>query len=60
SYILRKKPLLPVQTARFSRLSLAFDNSKAKKELGFKVTPIEESFKKTVEWYKENGYIKSN
>jgi dihydroflavonol-4-reductase len=32
------------------------DSSKALKELGMPQTPLRETIRKTVKWYKENGY----
>ena len=34
-------------------------NEKARKELGLPVTPVRESMKKCLEWFKQNGYLKA-
>jgi len=35
----------------------AGSSNKAKRELGLSFTPLEEGFKKTIDWYKTSGYI---
>ncbi len=43
---------------KFYRNNRAFDISKAKRELGYSpATSLEEGMKRTVEWYKANGYL---
>ena len=43
---------------KFYRNNRAFDISKAKRELGYSpAIPLEEGMKRTVEWYKANGYL---
>ena len=54
--ILKKKPFMSTEAVKFCRMSIKFDNSKAVNELDYVMTPIKESFKKAVDWYKENGY----
>lgn len=56
-FIFRRRPLLPVEGVKFSRMSIAFDNSKAVRELGYTETPFEETLKKAVSWYRKNAYI---
>ena len=36
---------------------LYFDNSKAKNELGMEFTPVEQSLKESVDWFRAHGYI---
>jgi nucleoside-diphosphate-sugar epimerase len=33
------------------------ENRKAREELGLNFTPLEDALRKTIEWYKENGYV---
>jgi len=43
---------------KFYRNNRAFDISKAKRELGYSpAIPLQEGMKRTVEWYKANGYL---
>jgi len=49
--------LQDVDSAKAGRLYWYFDSSKAVRELGFPQTPVEESLKKTIKWFRDNGYI---
>jgi dihydroflavonol-4-reductase len=35
----------------------AYDGSRATRELGLRYTPIEETLRRTLRWYQENGFI---
>ena len=48
---------LDIDSIKLSRYNWHADNSKAVNELGFTVTPIEQTIRKTVEWFRENGYL---
>lgn len=52
-----QQPLLSGKALRYAKQYLYFDNSKAKRELGLQFTPVEESIRRAVTWFKENGYI---
>jgi len=56
-YVLKKKPLLPVEGVRFCKMSIEYDNRKAVKELGYSTTPLEASLNKAVAWYRKNGFV---
>jgi len=56
--ILRRHPRIPVAAVHASRHFRYFDCSKAVRELGLSLTPIERSFAKAVDWFKQNGYVK--
>jgi len=49
--------LQDVDSAKAGRLYWYFDSSKAVRELGFPQTPVEESLKKTIKWFRDNSYI---
>jgi dihydroflavonol-4-reductase len=57
--ILRRSPRIPVSAVKASMHYRHFDCSKAVKELGMPQTPVEISFKKAVDWFRENGYVKN-
>jgi dihydroflavonol-4-reductase len=54
-----KKPLFAGGALRYAKNYLYYDNSKAKKELGFEVRPVEESIASAVEWFAANGYVQN-
>jgi len=58
SSLFKKTPLIASEALMFCKNSTIFDNSRAVSELGYSQVPIEETLKKAVEWYKNNGYVK--
>lgn len=48
---------LDLDSIKLSRYNWHADASKAARELGFTTTPVEETIGKTVEWFRENGYL---
>ena len=48
---------LDLDSIKLSKYNWQVDCSKAINELGFKQTPIEETIKKTLEWFRVNGYL---
>lgn len=52
-----KPPKFAVDGVREMTAGAAGSNKKAKEELGLEFTPFEEAIRKTIVWYKENGYV---
>ena len=52
-------PRMTPETIRMSSHLMYFDPSKAIRELGFPQTSARDALAKAVEWYRENGYVKS-
>jgi dihydroflavonol-4-reductase len=50
--------LLDTDSVKATSLKWYFDSSKSVRELGFPQTSIENTIGKTVEWFRENGYIR--
>ncbi|HSE83846.1 MAG TPA: NAD-dependent epimerase/dehydratase family protein [Thermodesulfobacteriota bacterium] len=50
---------MDLDSVKLSKFNWFIDSSKAVKELGFRQTPIEESIRKTVKWFKDNGLLDS-
>ena len=48
---------LDIDSIKLSKYNWHADNSKAVSELGFTVTPIEQTIEKTVGWFRENGHL---
>jgi len=53
---LKKSPPLPILGVRFVQHGQHYDLSKAKKELGYEVSPMEDCFVKAIEWFRRIGY----
>ncbi|HEX3036966.1 MAG TPA: NAD-dependent epimerase/dehydratase family protein [Thermodesulfobacteriota bacterium] len=58
SSITGKPPKFAVDGVREMTAGAAGSNRKAKEELGIRFTPLEEALRKTINWYKENGYAR--
>jgi len=50
-----KEPLVTYKEAAFTSSSPHFSNEKAKRELGFKVRPLDETLSRAIAYFKENG-----
>ncbi|NIP31454.1 MAG: NAD-dependent epimerase/dehydratase family protein [Candidatus Dadabacteria bacterium] len=48
---------LDLDSIKLSKYNWQVDSSKAINELGFKQTPIEETIRKTVDWFRNNGFL---
>jgi dihydroflavonol-4-reductase len=58
--IARKPPMLAPALVRVSRGFYYYDCSKAVNEPGLPQTPIRTTIEKAVNWFRENGYVKSD
>lgn len=58
--LLRRYPHIPVAAVKAAHRVRHFDCSKAIGELGLPQTPVEESFRKAIDWFEANGYVKES
>jgi dihydroflavonol-4-reductase len=56
--LLRRHPSVPLEAARMSTTRMAFDDSRARKELGYAPRPAEEAVADSARWFVDNGYVK--
>ncbi len=56
-YISKKPPLSTPVEVEYASNHLFVDNAKAKKELGLKFLPVEDSLKESIIWFKENKMV---
>lgn len=54
-----REPGIPLDGVRMSHAPMYYDASKAVRELGLPQTPIEESIRQAVAWFKEHRYVRS-
>ena len=57
AFFTKKPPAVTASEVRIGKLREWYDSSKAIKELGLPQTPVKESIMKSLNWFKENGYI---
>lgn len=55
--ISHKPPLSTPIEIEYSSQYLYFDNTKAMSELGLKLSPVETSIQKSINWFRSNGYV---
>jgi dihydroflavonol-4-reductase len=60
SHITRKPPVLTPGMVRSGSSYAFFDCSKAVNELGFNQTPIKTTVEKAINWFRDNGYVKTS
>ncbi len=51
-----KEPLIDSRTVRYSTQHFCYDCSRARDELGYTVTPLEEAVKRAIDWFRAEGY----
>jgi len=52
-----RQPTVTPKEARYSHQYLYYDTSKAPRELGLELTPVETSLERSIEWFRREGYI---
>jgi dihydroflavonol-4-reductase len=52
----KQKPLATYKAAKYTATTHFFDSSKARRELGLPVTPLETTIEKSVRWFRAHGY----
>jgi len=52
----KQKPLATYKAAKYTATTHFFDSTKARRELGLPVTPLETTIEKSVRWFRANGY----
>jgi dihydroflavonol-4-reductase len=51
------QPISTHKEVKYSAQYLFYDASKAQRELGLELTPVEESIERAIEWWRREGYI---
>lgn len=55
--LLRRHPSIPLEAARMSTTRMAFDDSRARNELGYSPRPASEAIEESARWFVGNGYV---
>lgn len=58
--LLRRPPHVPLEAARMSATYMAFDDSRARTELGYTARPAREAILDSARWFAANGYVNSS
>jgi dihydroflavonol-4-reductase len=57
--VLRRHPAIPLEAARMSTTAMAFDDGRARRELGYSPRPAVEAIEGSARWFVDNGYVKA-
>ncbi len=55
--ILKREPRATIDAVRMGRKKMFVSSSKAARELGWKVVPVDNALRCAVEWFRANGYV---
>lgn len=55
--LLRRQPVVPLEAAHMAASWMAFDDSRARSELGYKSRPAAEGLREAADWFADNGYL---
>lgn len=55
--VTRRPPVFSLSQVRIGKMGEHFDNSKAVRELGLPLTPIDETLRKAIAWFRANGHV---
>ena len=56
----REPTLLTHEVARIYEHAWAYDSSRAKAELGYRITPLDEGLRRTIDWLRTAGHLKAS
>ncbi len=52
-----REPRATIDAVRMGRKKMFVSSSKAERELGWKLVPVDDAFRRAAQWFKENGYV---
>lgn len=55
--LLRREPRATIDAVRMGRKMMFVSSAKAERELGWRVVPVDSALRRSVEWFRANGYV---
>jgi dihydroflavonol-4-reductase len=55
--LLRREPNVSIEAARMSTTHMRFDDSRARREIGYTSRPARDAIEDSARWFVENGYV---
>jgi len=52
-----REPRATVDTVRMGKKKMFASSTKAERELGWRIVPVEDALRRAVEWFRNNGYV---
>lgn len=56
--LLRRSPIIPLEGVKMARKRMWFSHERARQELGFEPTSVEDALRRAIDWYRANGYVR--
>ncbi|HXQ18736.1 MAG TPA: NAD-dependent epimerase/dehydratase family protein [Acidimicrobiales bacterium] len=56
--LLGREPHVPLEAAQMSMTKMIFDDSRARRELGYSSRPTSEAIESSARWFADNGYVR--
>ncbi len=56
--LLRRSPAIPMEAARMSTTRMVFDDSRARRELGYRTGAAADAIRRSADWYAAEGYVR--
>jgi dihydroflavonol-4-reductase len=56
--LLRRPPAIPLEAARMSTTRMVFDDSRARREVGYTSGPAAAAIRRSADWYMAEGYVR--
>lgn len=58
-YIRNREPRATIDAVRMGRKKMFVSSSKAERDLGWKMVPVDDALRRAVEWFQANGYVQT-
>jgi len=55
-HILKREPRATIDAVRMGRKKMFVSSSRAERELGWEIVPVDDALRRAVEWFRANGY----
>ena len=55
--LLRREPRATIDAVRMGRKMMFVSSAKAERELGWRMVPVDSALRRSVEWFRANGYV---
>jgi dihydroflavonol-4-reductase len=55
--LLHREPRVTIDTVRMGKKKMFASSSKAQRELGWKIVPVQNALRRAVAWFRTNGYV---
>ncbi len=55
--VLRREPRATIDAVRMGRKMMFVSSAKAERELGWRMVPVDDALRRSVQWFRANGYV---